>query len=467
MIKVKFFGRTKLFEEVESEPLALASHAALECYKAEPPVMGEMIDVEERLFNVGHHTTLQHFYFNFNVEGIAVGDVTLGLHLCSPFYNSDQRSGRFCSAMFDNPDIEKIMDYIKCFWPEFCRRDIADIEAYIRTQIQIYQRNLGQASSLAAEFIRKERPFASEKYIAQNALKIAQEQMRMFVPVIFPTGLDFTVNLTALVALWESAWSPSLVFVFDEMVRLVLSKYPELGIFFQEERRRKVGLWKGIFWPDGSVEKRRDSFGIKIKPGLKLLQLDADREFRGAPVERMHPVDKLHFTPELMDSSAAGLRTQVEISLATMGQDQRHRTIGRSEPFFTGNFYLPPILQGLALEREALFSLREWYDLNVPINLWVILAPYGAMVRYKKRGSFNAVAHEQAKRLCWCAQEEIYHLSLSLRQAVEKKRGAKSFLLKMFEPPCFSTGKCAEGARYCGRDIKLRRKGKYFPKRKV
>ena len=157
MIKVKFFGRTKLFEEVESEPLALASHAALECYKAEPPVMGEMIDVEERLFNVGHHTTLQHFYFNFNVEGIAVGDVTLGLHLCSPFYNSDQRSGRFCSAMFDNPDIEKIMDYIKCFWPEFCRRDIADIEAYIRTQIQIYQRNLGHASSLADEFIIKER----------------------------------------------------------------------------------------------------------------------------------------------------------------------------------------------------------------------------------------------------------------------------------------------------------------------
>ncbi len=468
MIKVELLGATKVFSEVESEPLALASHAALECYRPEPPVIGEMIDVEERLFNVGHHTTLQHFYFNFNVEGIAVGDITLGLHLCSPFYNSDQRSGRFCSAMFDNPDIGKIIDYVKCFWPGSDGRALSAIETYIRKQIQIYQRNLGRASSLAAESIRKERLFASEKYIAQNAKKFAQEQMRMFVPVIFPTGFDFTVDLTALVALWESAWSPSLVFVTDEMVRLVLSKYPELGIFFKEDRRSRTGLWKGIFWPDGSG-KRRDSFGIKIKPGLKLLQLDADKEFREISAGIKHPVDKLHFTPELMDNSAAGLRTEVEISLATMGQDQRHRTIGRSEPFFTGNFYLPPILQGLALEKEAIFSLREWrkLELNVPLNLWAILAPYGAMVCYKKRGSFNAVAHEQAKRLCWCAQEEIYHLSLKLRQAVEKKRGAKSPLLKMFEPPCFSTGKCAEGDRYCGRDIGARETGDYFPIRRV
>lgn len=467
MIKVELIAATKIFCEVESEPLALASHAALECYKPETPRMGEMIDVKSRLFDVGHHTTLQHFSFNFNIEDIAVGDITLGLHLCSPFYNSDQRSGRFCSAMFDNPDIGKIMDYIGSFWPELGMRTLLCIESYVQAQIQIYQRNLVQASSLVAKFVKRERPFASEKYVAQNALKIAQEQMRMFVPVVFPTGLDFTVNLTALVALWESAWSPPLVFATDQMVNLVLSKYPELGMFFQEKRKRSVDLWKGLISLDGPGSEH--SFGTKIKPGFELLQLDADEEFREISAEIMHPVDKLHFTPELMDNSAAGLRTEVEISLATMGQDQRHRTIGRSEPYFTGNFYLPPILQSMGLGREAIFSLGEWrkLELNVPHNLWAILAPYGAMVRYKKRGSFNAVAHEQAKRLCWCAQEEIYHLSLKLRRAVEKKRGVKSPLLKMFEPLCFSTGKCAEGARYCGRDIDVRKNGDYFPERKI
>jgi len=466
MIKVELIAATKVFDEVESEPLALASHAALECYRAETPKMGEMIDVKSKLFDVSHHTTLQHFTFNFNIEGIAIGDITLGLHLCSSFYNSDQRSGRFCSAMFDNPDIGEIMNYIKYFWPELREGASLDIETYIFRQIRTYQQNLGRASLLAAEFIRKERPFASEKYIAQNALKIAQEQMRMFVPVIFPTGLDFSVNLTALVALWESAWSPSLIFVFNKMVKLVLSKYPELGMFFQKKRRRKAGLQESFFWPDG-LWRGFDFFDTRTKPGLKLLQLDADSEFHEIWSEITHPVDKLHFTPELMDNSVAGLRTLIEISLATMGQDQRHRTIGRGGPFFTGNFYLPPILQNLALEREAVSSLKEWHKLNVPISLRAILAPYGAMVCYKKRGSFNAVAHEQAKRLCWCAQEEIYHLSLKLRQAVEKERGTESPLLKMFEPLCFSTGKCAEGARYCGRDINVRKSGDYFPERKV
>lgn len=466
MIEVKLIAATKVFCEVESEPLALASHAALECYKPEPPMMGGIIDVKGRLFDVGHHTTLQHFYFNFNIEGIAIGDITFGLHLCSPFYNSDQRSGRFCSAMFDNPDIGEIMNYVKYFWPGLGIWKIGRIESYIRAQIQLYQRNLSQASFIAAEFIKRERPRASEKYIAQNALKISQEQMRMFVPVIFPTGLDFTVDLTALVALWESAWSSPAAFVTDEMVKLVLSKYPELKIFFQKERGRTI-LWKGPFQPDGA-RGGHDSFGIRSKPGLKLLQLDADREFREASMEIKHPVDKLHFMPELMDNSAAGLRTEVEISLATMGQDQRHRTIGRSEPFFTGNFYLPPILQTMALEREAVFSLKEWHELNVLVDdLRAILAPYGAMVCYKKRGSFNAVAHEQLKRSCFCVQEEIYHLSRKFRQTVEKKRGIKSPLLRMFEPPCFSTGKCAEGARYCGRDIDVRKGGDYFPERKV
>lgn len=465
MIKVKLIAATKVFAEVESEPLALASHAALECYRAKTPKMGEMIDVKGRLFDVSHHTTLEHFYFDFNTEGIAVGDITLGLHLCSPFYNSDQRSCRFCSEMFDNPDIDEIMDYVTSFWPELGISTLDKILSYIQAQIQIYQRNLGRASSLAAEFIKKERPFASEKYIAQNARKIAQEQMRMFVPVIFPTGFVFTIDLTALIALWESAWSPSQIFALGKMVRLILLKYPELGMFFQKERTRTVP-WEGLFQPD-KARRRHDSFGVRYKPGFKLLQLDTDREFREASMEIKHPVDKLHFTPEMMDNSAAGFRTKVEISLATMGQDQRHRTIGRSEPYFTDNFYLPPILQSLSLEREAIFSLNQWHKLGAPNALRAILAPYGAMVCYKKRGSFNALAHEQAKRLDWCAQEEIFHLSLQFRQAVEKKRGMKSPLLKMFEPPCFSTGKCAEGVRYCGRDIDVRKSGNYFSERKV
>jgi len=464
MIKIELLGATRLFSEVDSDPLSLSSHAALECYQAETPTMGAMIDVEGRLFLPGHHTTLQHFSFNFNVEGISVGDVTLGLHLASPFYNSDQRSGRFCSAMFDKPDIGKLVAYVKNFWPEGGKRKnwLRNIESYLDNQLAFYQKTIQAASLLAEEFLEKERPMASEKYIKQNAPKIAQEQMRMFIPVLYPTGLDFTVNLSALVALWASAWTPVMIFVTDEMVKRVLSKYPELGFCFNPMYRRPI---KGA----GFLKLKPGTHGVKTSPGLKLLQLDGDDEFVPPFEELTYPVDRLHFDPCMMNNSAAGLKTEIEVSLATMGQDQRHRTIGRSKPELTGNFYLPPIPRSMGLEDAADSLMSDWLTLysEMPSSLADILAPYGAMVRYKKRGSFNAVIHEQSKRSCFCAQEEIYHLSRKFRQAVIDERGERSLLLKMFQPPCSSTGKCAEGARYCGRDIKLRQKGEYFPKRVV
>ena len=86
------------------KPLKKASHAALSCYQSEMPDIKtvKIIDVDGRLFKPGHHTTLQHTDFTFVIDGIAVGDVTLGLHLVSPFYNSDQRSGQKCRILIFN-----------------------------------------------------------------------------------------------------------------------------------------------------------------------------------------------------------------------------------------------------------------------------------------------------------------------------------------------------------------------------
>jgi len=97
----------------------------------------------------------------------------------------------------------------------------------------------------------------------------------------------------------------------------------------------------------------------------------------------------------------------------------------------------------------------------------MVLAPYGAVVEYIKKGSFNAILHEQYKRLCWCAQEEIYYLGALEREAIIDFCGNDAEILTMFQPPCFETGKCAEGERYCGRDIKLRKGDEYFPRRVV
>lgn len=452
MIKVKLISHTN------AAPLELTSHAALICYQAEAPELGKMIDVENRLFKVGHHTTLQHFFLTFQVEDISVGDITFGLHLTSPFYNSDQRSGRYCAKMFVEPDFEKIENYIESFWPDLEQSLKNKTLNYIKKGVNLYQENIATATELAAKFIREERPFANDKYIEMSAPKIAQEQVRSFIPVIFPTAFDLTINLTALVAMYEAAWNPVMRDVTGKMAQAAVEKFPELAFVFREDARRQ----------DDWAPKIKEGSQILSEPRLKILEISRRENFRAAEEALMAPVDKLHFTPELMDNSFDEIKTEIEISVATMGQDQRHRTIRRSTPEFTGNFYLPPILAALGLEEAARGLLEDWKSLSqkLPDTLAAVIAPYGAMVRYKKAGSLNAVAHEQAKRLCWCAQEEIYHLSRLLRLEIEKLP-EHSPLLKLLEPPCYSTGLCAEGARYCGRDIKLRTGGDYFPKRKI
>ena len=106
MIKVSLIANTN---EI---PVNLSSHAARTCYTSKVPEMGNVLDVENSLFRTGHHTTLQHNYFTFNINGMSIASATFGLHLASPFYNSDQRSGRY-SKMYSKPDFEEIKNYIK------------------------------------------------------------------------------------------------------------------------------------------------------------------------------------------------------------------------------------------------------------------------------------------------------------------------------------------------------------------
>lgn len=451
----------KLVAKTDVEPLVLASHAALKCYQAEEPEWGKTIDVEGRLFNVGHHTTLQHSFFTFSIDGIAVGDITFGLHLAHPFYNSDQRSGRYCAKMFLEPNFLEIEKYVKKFWPEIKAAEQKNVIGYIKKGVDIYHKNIAQATETSRNFLKTERPYVSEKSLEASAPKIAQEQMRMFIPVVFPTGFDYTINGTVLAAMYRIAWTPSMRFIVDQMVAEVLKKFPEIAFMFDENKKSKNDWSLGI----PNVSKIQ----IRHKPQHVLLDVSGDENFVKPGAEKMHPVDLLHFDPTMMDNSIGELKTRTEISTATMGQDQRHRTIRRGKPRFTGAFYLPPILHEMKLEKQAKEFMKEWVELSkiIPKTLAMILAPYGAMVSYEKVGSFNAIAHEQAKRLCWCAQEEIYHAGRALRLGIEKAKGKNSKLLKMFEPPCYRDGKCAEGARYCGRDMKVRKAGDYFSERKV
>lgn len=457
IIKVKKIAGTDV------EPTILASHAARTCYAADVPELGETIDVENRLFKTGHHTTLEHNYYTFNIDGIPVSSVVFGLHLTAPFYNTDQRSGRF-SKMYDNPDMTAIKNTLKTYHPEVSDYNINAACDFIENGLDIYAKNKNRVTELARDAIHRERPYASEKYVEQNAPKFAQEQLRMFVSMIAPTALDYTIDLATLFTLYRTAWTTEMRDAVNQMAELAMRDDPKIKYMFDSAKQAPVHNYVSKFFASENYR------GIKTRPEFTLLDYKYDDKMF---VENKSPdmADTLQFHPRYMNNSLMYVDSKIHIDAgATMGQDQRHRSIQRSEPQFTGYFYLPPLLNAAGLEKDADKFMNMYYSLMADTfsrGMILAVAPYGAMVEYNKHANLNALMHEQGKRTCWCAQEAIYHISCDLRRDLGQFIGQNAKLMKYLTPPCLSMGKCPEGPRYCGRDIIADKINGYFKQRQI
>ncbi len=168
-----------------------------------------------------------------------------------------------------------------------------------------------------------------------------------------------------------------------------------------------------------------------------------------------------------MDNSINNVETMAEMSATIMGHDQRHRSIKRGLMDFTGRFYVAPLMKQAGLEDIAKEYIGEFIELGKTLSpeLLTTIVPYGAMFKFKKLSPLNGLIHEQGKRSCWCAQEEIYHLATILREQL-KTTNKYDKLVDHLCPPCYKDGKCVEGVRFCGRNIK-EDKTKYFPDRNI
>lgn len=442
-------AKITLINESQISPVPQSSHAGRTCYEADMPSFsdGKEIDIKSRLFDTGHHTTLEHNYFTFAMEDISVSTITFGFHLAHPFYNSDQRSGRF-SKLYDNPDLSDIEKKLKSFFP---KENPDQALEFINFGINVFQKNKDALTNLAGETLKKERPNVTEKYVEQNAKKMAQEQLRVFISTIVPTAMDHTIDLVTLCALWRVAWSPEMLDATEQMKDAVILKHPEIAYMF-DEKVKSDETWHPTFIKNVLTDL------IKYQPSLKLIK-DKNIDKNWAPFipKAKDAVDILPFHPKAMNNNLffnQGLRTEVEMAVMTMGQDQRHRTIIRGTPEFTNEFYLPTMLKLAWLENDAEIFINKFKKLQNQYSgeLITAISPYGAVVRYGKNTGINALLHEQAKRLCWCAQEEIYNLNIQLMQ--ELRAEGFNNLANELMPHCEKYGKCIEGVRCCGRNFR-------------
>lgn len=435
------------------EAIPLMSFAGSGCYKKSQPSFGKLINIKERIYNPGHHQVMEPNSYSWFIEGIAVGDVNFGVHLHTPHYSTSQRSGRFCNDMYIDPNaLDMIIQYIKFYYPQTEDNTITEIMQYINTCIDMFKNHIEPATRIAESFINRERPKANDEYVQKNAKKFATEQLRAGMSVIYPTGLTYSVNLLVLVNLYQSAWSPVMYHLTELMANDVLKKNPELAYMF---KRREVSsetisdFHQALVLPDNCK--------LSYSPTLRLLSMDSMRTAVYPEPEDVARVNMLTGNPKFMPNNVLHLKTGVVISLMTKGQDERHRRYDRGLPELTGGVYIPPIVAKLGLSNDMLKINEMWLSFKGKVHpaLFISLAPYSAMVKYIKDGNLNTVLHEQQKRTCWCAQEEIYKLALQLRLEISRHPNCTDHLLSLLAPGCKKFGHCVEGDRYCGRDLDI------------
>jgi thymidylate synthase ThyX len=426
---------------------SLAQHAARTCYEAVLPGRGirKRPNVKGQLLLPGHHTTLEHGSYTFAVEGIAVADITLGFHLTTPYYITDQRSGRYTKDMFNPSGLDRIAAMLGQVYPSLSEVDRAMVRAYTTRCMNTYQRYLPAAIDLAAAWIREDRPKLPEKKVMGMAESYAQEQLRMAIPVIFPTAFYFTVNAVTLASLYRAAWRPGMRVVLEKMVEVLLRKDPSAAFYFEIEMGQTD--WEPALESSEAV--------IQLQPSSLLVSVD---ECTDQPPSQLdtHPYDLLRIRPEYLGLTTKTILSDEEMSLAIMGQDQRHRSVRRSSPIFTGAVMAPPLVEGVGMAEDLLAIQREWLEYRdiLPGSLFSGLAPYGAVVRYRKSSDLTAAIHDLGKRTCNCAQQEHYNKDVQLRADLAKRHPGH-MLLQAMVPRCYGGDmKCAEGVRTCGRDIR-------------
>jgi thymidylate synthase ThyX len=475
----------KIINFLKDSPEQTASNAGRECYEKESPALdAKKLDVEKKLWKTGHHTTMMHTdqYFTFAIDGIAVSDITFGFHNCNPFYNSDQRSGRY-SKMYDEMEdaaikkftesqsLYEIKNRIREYYPHEQMNLAMDL---IKRGADIYHENKDQIVEVAGNVLRQERPNVSDEYIARNAKKLAQEQLRVFISMAVPTSFYYTINLPALAAFHRTAWTPGMRDVVGQMVSVVLDKYPNLDYMFTgSPMAQNVHFCEE--YPDNNVF---------TSPYVKILRVNVPRNYsiknpldypkdiglkkpvwKNADTDGSVSRDGLdlrHFSPQTMGDDIYSISMHLAMSVMTLGHDQRHRTLHRGLPTIggsaksdtqsTGSFYLPPLPKIAGLYEAAQDFSGMWCDLirrQPYIANYVI--PYGARVSFDKVSPLNGLIHEQEKRNCINAQEEIANIGLKM---VRQLADAKMYhLVSECTPLCAKQGKCVEGDRYCGRDI--------------
>ncbi len=477
-------------------PFATVVEAARTCYAGDGVVQG--VEVDERgealardLYRAGHHTTFQHAYFQFALEGVSRQAIWSFLH-AHPFYNSEQVSQRYVAVA---PEA--------CLLPRLPPAAADRFRATLELQAAAY-RELTEGLLPVAEAAYFDRFPSRAKNRPRYATAIrrrAQEVARYVLPLATTAHLLHTVSGLTLLRYHRACLEPDAPaeqrLLAEAMVAAVAERDPAYRAVLEPPRpwrppqgsgpevdRRRARAFAEEF--DRQLEGRTSRLLACPEENVPLTAA-AVRQVLGLPAAALPDAEAvaLLLAPERnpLMGEALNLHTldklgrclaharftfAKRLSHTADSQDQRHRATPASRPVLARHYtgepdYVTPALVAAAPAavqgryRETMAATWEAIEAllaaGVAPEFALYLLPNAVCIRFTESADLGALHHKHRMRLCYNAQEEIWRASLEeALQIRERQPEIGRHLL----PPCSHRLQaavrpiCPEGSRYCG-----------------
>ena len=411
-------------------------------------------DLLDDLFKSGHHTTMQHSTFTFEIEGISRLLIWRLFHSHGN-YNSDQSSQRYAKI---KPSEE---NYI---YPKSVNKEQA--------------KNLYEDLYKAYEKLSKELTIIFEKdsnpMVRKSASKKAMELARYVLPQSTKAHLYHSINLiTALRYIKAAEIIPEAKNEAKELAKIleeeILKIEPEYKSLIEETKKQKAEF------PNIDLNK----FPL-IKDSKNSIIFDINHGY-GEP-NNINYANGLNLNALFYPTETiSGFTVRMKLSLSADAQNQRHRTSkGIREPLLISlektnskpleeKVFIPEIinkykelkeiyLEAISKSFKFIENIKDIAD-KEDISYFL---PNAFLIEVVERNDLSNFTHKAKLRTCINAQEEIRNITEEIIEELQLNGVEESFYLV---PPCVFRQRanikpyCSEGSRYCG--IKIWKKEKY------
>jgi len=441
-------------------PTNVAAASARSCYSSTIVTPEKVENWEKKvpllkdLFKSGHHTTMQHTTFTFEIEGMSRLLIWRLLH-SHAHYNSDQVSQRYAKIGLDESTY---------YYPESVDKD--------KTQVlfaKLHKAYTQLTEKLTAIYEKDE-----NKVIQKIANKKAMEMARYVLPQATKAHLFHSINfITALRYIKAADIIPEADTEAKEFAKIIEDTliaadpaYEEIILIAKKQNASFPNMDFSRF-PALDIGEDTKVFDITTGHGLP----DSENYANGLNM------NALFYPTETLSSFTIRMR----LSLSADAQNQRHRTsLGLREPLLVTMYnntgktpedkcYIPDIiLQNEELHEIYMGAIEEAFtfidDISKECNPKDIpyFLPNAFQIEVIEKNDISNFSHKAKLRTCLNAQEEIRDLTEDIIKQLDKENLEE---IDYLVPPCVSRSRnginpaCSEGARFCG--IKLWKDKKY------